>query len=92
MAKPTKRSPEVVQRILDGLSEGTPLTRICADADMLNSIALTLCRLRTLCCLHGAGVYRYASVLQIALESLAQRDGGTRYRITQEHYVQLLHI
>lgn len=34
MAKPTKRSPEVVQRILDGLSEGTPLTRICADADM----------------------------------------------------------
>lgn len=32
--RPSKRSPEVIQRILDGLSNGTPLTIICQPDDM----------------------------------------------------------
>ncbi len=32
--RPTKRSPEVEQRILAGLSKGTPLTVICLGDDM----------------------------------------------------------
>lgn len=32
--RPSKRTPDVVQRILDGLSEGTPLTIICQAEDM----------------------------------------------------------
>lgn len=34
MAKPTKRSDAVVDRILDGLCAGTPLTQICRPDDM----------------------------------------------------------
>lgn len=34
MGRPSKRTPDVVQRILDGLSIGTPLTIICAADDM----------------------------------------------------------
>lgn len=32
--RPSKRSPEVIKRIIDGLSAGTPLTVICAPDDM----------------------------------------------------------
>lgn len=32
--RPSKRSPAVIQRILDGLSAGTPLTIICQPDDM----------------------------------------------------------
>lgn len=32
--RPSKRSPEVIQRIIDGLSKGTPLTVICSPDDM----------------------------------------------------------
>lgn len=31
MGRPTKRTPERVQAILDALSQGTPLTHICAE-------------------------------------------------------------
>jgi hypothetical protein len=34
MGRPTKRTDEVVNRILDGLSEGTPLTIVCKPEDM----------------------------------------------------------
>lgn len=32
--RPTKRTPAVVEKIVKGLSEGTPLTEICADEKM----------------------------------------------------------
>jgi hypothetical protein len=32
--RPTKRSPEVIQRILDGLSKGTTLSAICREPGM----------------------------------------------------------
>ena len=32
--RPTKRTPEVIQRVIEGLSNGTPLTVICAPDDM----------------------------------------------------------
>lgn len=34
MGRPTKRTPEVIRRIIDGLSKGTPLTIICREDDM----------------------------------------------------------
>ena len=34
MGRPTKRTPEVVERILDGLSKGRTLTSICDDENM----------------------------------------------------------
>lgn len=34
IGRPTKRTPEVVARIIDELSKGTPLTIICAADDM----------------------------------------------------------
>lgn len=32
--RPSKRTPEVVQRVIDGLRKGTPLTIICEPDDM----------------------------------------------------------
>ena len=32
--RPTKRTPKVIKRILEGLSKGTPMTIICDAADM----------------------------------------------------------
>lgn len=34
MGRPTKRTPEVIQRVIEGLSKGTPLTVICEADDM----------------------------------------------------------
>jgi hypothetical protein len=34
MGRPTKRTPEVIQRIIDGLSKGTPLTVLCEADEM----------------------------------------------------------
>ena len=34
MGRPTKRTPEVIERIIEGLSKGTPLTVICESDDM----------------------------------------------------------
>jgi hypothetical protein len=36
MGRPSKRTPEVVDYILDGLSEGKTLTSLCAGPDMPN--------------------------------------------------------
>lgn len=36
MGRPSKRTPEVVDRILEGLSEGKTLTSLCADPEMPN--------------------------------------------------------
>ena len=36
MGRPSKRTPEVVDYILEGLSEGKTLTSLCADPDMPN--------------------------------------------------------
>lgn len=34
MGRPTKRTPEVIQRVIEGLSKGIPLTIVCEPDDM----------------------------------------------------------
>jgi hypothetical protein len=34
MGRPTKRTPEVIQRVIDGLSKGVPLAVICREEGM----------------------------------------------------------
>lgn len=34
MGRPSKRTPELIERILEGLSRGTPLSVICSTEDM----------------------------------------------------------
>ena len=36
MGRPSKRTPEIIQSILDGLSKGTPLTVVCHGDEMPN--------------------------------------------------------
>jgi len=76
--RPSKRSPEVIQRIIEGLSKGTPLTVICREDGMPHDstvrdwmaedpeFSLAIARARE------------AGFDQIALDALAIADNSTQ--------------
>lgn len=74
LGRPTKRSPDVIQRIVDGLSNGVPLTVICAEKGMPDDNTVRDW-MRTDAELSGAiARAREAGFDRIALEALAIAD------------------
>jgi len=82
--RPTKRTESVVQRILDGLSAGTPLTRICAPDDMPGTSTVYEWMADDPDFSGLVARARDAGWDQIALDALAIADDGTRDTIVSE--------
>lgn len=80
--RPSKRSPEVIQRILDGLSKGTPLTVICSADDMPATRTVATWAEEDPELSANIARAREAGFDQIALDALAIADDSTRDTIT----------
>ncbi len=74
LGRPTKRSPDVIQRIVDGLSNGVPLTVICAEQGMPHDDTVRLWMRTDPDLSHAIARAREAGFDRIALEALAIAD------------------
>lgn len=80
--RPTKRTPEVIQRVIDGLSAGTPLTIICKPDEMPCDNTIRAWMKEDSQLSEAIAHAREAGFDQIALDALDIADDNTRDTIT----------
>lgn len=82
MGRPTKRTDEVIDRVLKGLSEGTPLTIICQPDDMPCDDTVRVWAREDKDLSSAIARAREAGFDRIALDALDIADDNTRDTIT----------
>ena len=90
--RPTKRTPEVIRRVIEGLSNGTPLTVICAPDDMPSPCTVRLWMNSDDELSNDIAGAREAGFDKIAVEAMAIADGSERDTIALEkggHMVEI---
>lgn len=83
--RPTKRTPEVEQRIIEGLSAGTPLAVICREPDMPETRTVYDWKEADPAFSAQFGRARDDGFDQIALDALAIADAAENDTIRGEH-------
>lgn len=90
--RPSKRTDEVIQRILDGLSAGTPLTVICDAEDMPGITTVWEWQKGDEALSEAIARAREAGWDRIAMDALAIADGSDRDTIAFERAGQMVEI
>ena len=78
IGRPSKRTPEVIERIITGLSKGTPLTIICEAEDMPTARAVNDWMNADEELFSAIARAREAGFDRIALDALSIADGSER--------------
>ena len=91
-ARRTKRTPAVIRRILDGLSQGTPLSIICAPSSMPGITTVWEWQKKDADLAESIARARESGFDRIALDAMAIADAGQNDTIAFEKNGQMVEI